>query len=186
MEQKTYKKLFRLFTIADYEKEEIFLREQHKQGWRIVKYTLPGIYTFESCTPEDVVYQLDFTDIDVAQNPAYLQMFADYGWKYLFDVNGFSYFCKPAASQKPEDLTIFSDSQSKLDMIKKIALRRVFPLCVIFLCCILPQLPVQTQFDRLPNRILFWFFIVMFILYMALFIHFGITFFKWKKKYQKG
>ena len=62
MGQKTTKRLFRFWTIADFEAEEEFLREQHKQGWKFVKYTLPGFYTFEASTPEDVIYQLDFTD----------------------------------------------------------------------------------------------------------------------------
>lgn len=50
----------RIFTIADWEKEEQYLRKRHRKGWRFVKVGLLGVYHFEKCTPEDVVYQLDY------------------------------------------------------------------------------------------------------------------------------
>ena len=50
----------RFFTIADYEEEEIWLREMHQKGWKLVKTVIPCFYFFESCTPEDVVYRLDY------------------------------------------------------------------------------------------------------------------------------
>lgn len=52
--------LFRFMTVTDYEEEEQFLREQHKEGWKLCKYLLPGFYFFDQCEPEDVVYRLDF------------------------------------------------------------------------------------------------------------------------------
>jgi hypothetical protein len=54
------KTLVRFFTIADYEEEEIWLREQHKNGWKLVKTDVPCFYIFESYAPEDVVYRLNF------------------------------------------------------------------------------------------------------------------------------
>ena len=54
------KTLIHIFTIADYEEEEMWLREQHRSGWKIVKMTPPCFYTFESCEPEDVIYRLDY------------------------------------------------------------------------------------------------------------------------------
>lgn len=185
MAQKQYKRLFRFWTIADFETEETFLREQHKQGWKFIKYTLPGFYTFEACTPEDVIYQLDFTDTGCNANTAYLQMFADYGWEYLQTVNGFNYFRKPAVAHAPEDLTIFSDPQSKIDMIQKITCRRLLPILVIFLCCIVPQLSIQAQFDDLSNKILLGIFFILFITYIVLIVHIVSTLAKLRKKYQK-
>ncbi|MBO5208830.1 MAG: DUF2812 domain-containing protein [Lachnospiraceae bacterium] len=185
MGQKTTKRLFRFWTIADFEAEEEFLREQHKQGWKFVKYTLPGFYTFEASTPEDVIYQLDFTDTKCKATPAYLQMFADYGWEYLLTVNGFNYFRKPAVAHAPEDLTIFSDPQSKIDMIQKITCRRLLPILVILLCCIIPQLSIQSQYDDLASRILYGVFIILFIVYIVLIMHISVTLAKLRKKYQK-
>lgn len=51
---------FRFWTITDYDKEEEFLREQHREGWRFKKYLIPGFYLFDRCRPEDVVYRVDF------------------------------------------------------------------------------------------------------------------------------
>ena len=41
-------------------KEGEYLSLRHRQGWKFVKVVFPGIYCFEKCTPEDVVYQLDY------------------------------------------------------------------------------------------------------------------------------
>lgn len=185
MATKQSKILFRLWTIADFEKEEDFLRKQHQQGWKFVKYTLPGFYLFESCVPEDVIYQLDFNDLTKAEKSSYLQLFSDYGWEYLQSVNGFGYFRKPAVSHREEDLTIFSDVESKIDMIQKLIRRRLVPLVAVFMCCILPQLYRQSQEYDLAGRIFYGIFIVLFVLYLALFVHIITTFSKLKKNYGK-
>ena len=49
------KTLIRFFTIADYEEEEIWLHNQHKNGWKLVKMILPCFYIFERCTPAEVI-----------------------------------------------------------------------------------------------------------------------------------
>ena len=75
------KTLIRFFTIADFEEEEAWLREQHNMGWRLVKATLPCFYTFDRCEPEDVIYRLDFKNGE--EEGDYFQMFRDYGWEYF-------------------------------------------------------------------------------------------------------
>ena len=75
------KKEFRYFTIFNHEKEQDYLRDQQKQGWKFVKVTGIGTYHFEECTPEDVIYQLDFNQETGAQKEEYLKMFADCGWE---------------------------------------------------------------------------------------------------------
>ena len=54
------KTMIRFFTIADYEDEEIWLREQHRKGWKLQRMIVPCFYIFEACTPEDVIYRLDY------------------------------------------------------------------------------------------------------------------------------
>ena len=49
------KTLIRFFTISDYEEEEIWLRSQHQNGWKLVKMIVPCFFIFESCTPDYVV-----------------------------------------------------------------------------------------------------------------------------------
>ena len=54
------KTVIRFFTIADYEEEEAWLHEQHKNGWKLSKMIPPCFFIFEQCTPEDVAYRLDY------------------------------------------------------------------------------------------------------------------------------
>ena len=56
------KTFIRFFTIADYEEEEIWLREMHKKGWRLIDMTPPCFFRFEACQPQDVIYRLDYKD----------------------------------------------------------------------------------------------------------------------------
>lgn len=50
----------RFFTIADYEEEEVWLHNQHKNGWKLLRMIPPCFYIFEKCTPEDMAYRLDY------------------------------------------------------------------------------------------------------------------------------
>ena len=47
---------FKYFSIAEYEKEEAYLRKMHQQGWKLVKISLRYLYVrayiFEKCQPE--------------------------------------------------------------------------------------------------------------------------------------
>lgn len=64
----------RFFTIADYEDEEIWLRVQHKKGWKLVKTIIPCFYIFEKCEPEDVIYRLDFKNNHIYADALRLRM----------------------------------------------------------------------------------------------------------------
>ena len=66
---------FRYFTIVEWEKEQDFLRQEGLKGWRFTKAALLGIYHFERCEPEDVVYQLDYNPDGIAHKEQYVQMF---------------------------------------------------------------------------------------------------------------
>ena len=180
------KVLFRLWTITDYEEEEQFLREQHREGWRFRRYFLPGFYIFDRCRPEDVVYRLDFDQAVKGEKEQYLQMYRDYGWEYLFDVNGFSYFRKRADSVG-EDMEIFSDNESRFEMVTRIFKKRLIPLLIIFLCVLVPQLFLQSanwmEKGYMGAKTLTIIFIVLFIAYVCLFIHCGKGISRLKRKY---
>ncbi len=128
----------RFFTIADFEEEELWLREQHKKGLRFVRLIPPCIYIFEECSPQDVIYCLDCKND--RQNEDYLQLFRDYGWDYLGSYVGWVYFRKNADEiQQENDGKIFSDKEPKADMIKHIILSRMIPLFFILLLCLIPS-----------------------------------------------
>ena len=65
-------------------------------------------------------------------------MYQDYGWTYIQDLNEYSYFCKVAEDEE-EANEIFSDNQSRIDMMDRIIRRKMLPIVAIFLCCVIPQ-----------------------------------------------
>ncbi len=174
-----------VFTIADYEEEEIWLRRQHQQGLRFVKTIAPCFYVFEECTPEDVVYRLDFQNCRAGSD--YKQMFADYGWEYAGSCTGWLFFRKPASQIRQEnDGEIFSDGQSKVEMIRHVMKTRMFPLIVIFFCLLLPNW--VRAFSGTLGRVdtfLIGVFSSMIVLYLYLIGHCGRKLMKLREKYQK-
>ena len=132
------KKEFRYFSIFNYEKEQEYLREQHKHGWRFVKVTGIGMYHFEECQPEEVIYQLDYNQEGASHREEYLKMFADCGWEYIQEYAGYSYFKKSVEDMNDEE-EIFCDESSRLAMMERVYKGRLVPLLVVFCACLLPQ-----------------------------------------------
>lgn len=180
-EQKTK---FGWFTIPEWEKEEKWLREQHKNGWKLIKVTPPGFYKFEKCEPEDVIYQLDYNQEGMDHMSEYIQMFRDCGWEYITDMMGYAYFRK-SATEMVEDEGIFCDDESKLDMIERVYKGRMIPLIVIFCCIIIPQLFMQNHNTSEVGDSLFLVFVVLFIFYLSLFIKFAYQYWKVKNRKEK-
>ena len=181
----TMKKGFHYFVLTDYEKEEEFLRKRHNEGWHLVKVHLQGIYCFEKGEPEDMVYRLDFNPQYAQDRPGYLQMFEDYGWEYLQDLNEYSYFRKPAGESSSQDEEIFSDNESRLAMLKRIYQKRMLPILAIFLLCLMPQLGqmwVKETLDGL-EWILTILFSLLFVIYLWLIGRCAVGFARLKKKY---
>lgn len=178
------KREFHIFTLTDYEKEEVYLRDMHKKGWKLHHVTLPGFYHFTEAEPEDVVYRLDFNPDSNEDKDAYTQLFADYGWEYLQDMNDYSYFRKPC-EEGDMNREIFSDDKSRLDMLGRIFRRRMIPVLVIFMLVYCPQFfrvlagPVYDP----AYPYLVGFMSLFFLLYLYLFIHMGIGFWRLNKKY---
>ena len=138
MKNENQRKQFKYFTIFEYEKEEKYLREMHKDGWKFIKVTGFGSYHFEKCTPEDVIYQLDYNQDAKKNREEYFQMFSDCGWEHLQEYAGYSYFRKPAAEMNGDE-GIFCDEESKLQMMERVLRGRMAPLFIIFFCFLLPQ-----------------------------------------------
>ncbi len=139
------KKQFKLFTIFEYEKEQDYLRKMHKAGWKFVKVTGLGMYRFEKCPPQDVVYQLDYNKDGLAHKDEYLKMFNDCGWEYIQDYVGYSYFRK-AVSDDGIAEEIFCDDESRLQMMQRVLKGRMLPMLIIFLIVLLPQF-ITNLFD---------------------------------------
>ena len=136
------KTVFKWFDITMHEQEQEYLRAMHKSGWKLTRVKW-AFYTFTECTPEDVVYQLDYHQ-NMDDRGEYLQMFADCGWEYIQGMMGYSYFRKAAADMNGDEEGIFCDHESRMAMWDRVFKGRVSVLVVILCCCILPQLLMQS------------------------------------------
>ena len=176
---------FKWFSIFQYEAEQEYLRNMHSAGWKLIGISFPGFYHFEECTPEDVVYQLDYQN-GISHKREYVQIFADCGWEYMFDFVGYSYFRKPVSQMENQE-KIFCDDESGLDMMKRVFKGRATPLLCIFFGIILPQLFLQTSlFHRnTANQVTAALYLVLFAMYVTLFVSFGIQFFSYRKRTAK-
>ena len=159
------KKQLRFFSIFQYEQEQDYLRQMHKSGWKLTQVAGLGLYHFEQCPPEDVIYQLDYNKDGLAHKEEYLQMFADCGWQYIQDYFGYSYFRKPAEADGKAD-EIFCDEESRFQMIQRVMKGRMIPLLAIFFCVLLPQFIIYLNQGRYVTTVLFG---VMLALYLAIF-----------------
>ena len=168
---KLTKKTFRIFTVADWEAEEKYLREMHRRGWKLRKGGV--IYTFDRCEPEDVVYQLDYNPEGLKHRNDYLQLFKDCGWEYVQTFNEYSYFRKPADELADKEEGIFCDDSSKLDMVRRVWMGRMLPLMAIFLLLIVPNLMNGMLLGSKIITALYWIF---FAIYVAIFVKFGVKF----------
>ena len=160
------KKQFKWFTIFEYEKEQDYLREMHKSGWKFVKVTGLGMYHFEKCIPQDVVYQLDYNKDGLAHKDEYLKMFDDCGWEYIQDFFGYSYFRK-AVDEDGVAEEIFCDEESRFQMMQRVIKGRMLPLLIIFFLVLLPQF-LTNLFDT-HNSLIAAFIGGVLVMYCAIF-----------------
>lgn len=176
----------RFYSIPEWKKEEIYLRKQHKNGWKFNKIIFPGFYHFEKCEPEDVVYQLDYNQDGISHKEEYVKMFKDCGWEYIQDFVGYSYFRKPVSEMDGNgNEEIFCDDASRADMMKRVFCGRMIPMFNILFLIIIPQIYMQSHHNTPINHVLAVFFISMFVLYIIIFISFGLSFLKYWKKVHK-
>ena len=182
--------VYRIFTIADYEREALYFREMHAKGWKLRKVSYSILlfavkYTFEKCNPEQVSYQLDFYPMEKSERASYLQLFKDCGWEHITDFNGFSYFRKlHSGIESDAEFEIYNDAAGKLAMVKRILTRRMLPILLLFLAL----LPVFSKFVS-GGSSFSWVVFLIFIIDWVLLIVFAIQisyifwslFQKWKE-----
>ena len=142
------KVIYRIATIADYDREALYFRKMHAEGWKLKEVTYSNLvvavkYTFEKCQPEQVSYQLDFYPMKKSERASYLQLFKDCGWEHITDFNSFSYFRKAHSEiESDAEFEIYNDAAGKLAMVKRILTRRMLPILLLFLAL----LPVFSKF----------------------------------------
>lgn len=182
--------VYRIATIADYDREALYLRKMHAKGWKLRKVSYSILlfavkYTFEKCQPKQMSYQLDFYPMEKSERVSYLQLFKDCGWKHITDFNGFSYFRKlHSGIESDAEFEIYNDAAGKLAMVKRILTRRMLPILLLFLAL----LPVFSKFVS-GGSSFSWVVFLIFIIDWVLLIVFAIQisyifwslFQKWKE-----
>ena len=157
--------VYRIFTIADYDREALYLRKMHAEGWKLRKVSYSILlfavkYTFEKCQPEQVSYQLDFYPMEKSERVSYLQLFKDCGWEHITDFNGFSYFRKlHSGIESDTEFEIYNDAAGKLAMVKRILTMRMLPILLLFSAL----LPVFSKFVSGGNYFSWEMFLIVII-----------------------
>ena len=180
--------VYRIFTIADYEREALYFREMHAKGWKLRKVSYSILlfvvkYTFEKCQPEQVSYQLDFYPMEKSERVSYLQLFKDYGWEHITDFNSFSYFRKAHSEiESNAEFEIYNDAAGKLAMVNRILRLRLVP--VLFLLAIhIPFLFILL--DR-SNTFDLWKFLVVWLdIFLSLILLLMVVYISWKLWHKK-
>ena len=117
------------FYIAEFQEEAAWLAFMHSEGWKMTS-TNGFKYRFEACPQEDWVYQLDFRD-EAMDEAEYVQMYADYGWEFVTRFRHWYYFRKIRTAG--DDMSIFSDNESKIELCKRVVRHHVTLLTGIYL-----------------------------------------------------
>lgn len=154
-----------------------------KKGYLFEKVTLPGVYQFRKNEPTNMIYRIDFNPQKKENRESYLQMFKDYGWEYIQNLNEFSYFCKLDNGTEDE---IFNDNESRIAMLERISTRKMMPILAIFLCLIILQGMHIFMGGNYTDSVLIVFYlvwIVVFYIYIALITRCTVGFNKLRKKY---
>ncbi|HGR4746089.1 TPA: DUF2812 domain-containing protein [Streptococcus pneumoniae] len=180
--------VYRIFTIADYEREALYFREMHAKGWELRKVSYSILlfvvkYTFEKCQPEQVFYQLDFYPMEKSDRASYLQLFKDCGWEHITDFNSFSYFRKAHSEiESDAEFEIYNDVTNKLDMVNRILRLRLVP-SLILLAMHMPFLFILL--DRSNTFDLWKFLVVGLDIFLSLILLLMVVYISWKLWHKK-
>ena len=184
------KVVYRITTIADYDREALYLAEMHAKGWKLRKVSYSILlfavkYTFEKCQLEQVSYQLDFYPMKKSERASYLQLFKDCGWEHIIDFNGFSYFRKAHSEiESDAEFEIYNDATGKLDMVNRILRLRLLPV-LFFLSMLIPLFLKLLSERDVFSGLVFLLTIIDCVLLLALVVQISYIFWrlfqKWKE-----
>lgn len=113
------KKIIKQLTIFNFDVIEEFLEKQHKEGWKLTKIKPFGVFYFEECESEDMVYFLDKDNFSIMddKNP-YLDKFAANGWEFIQMYRNFNFFRKKKEDFDCEEIWT-TDRQEHFKEIEK-------------------------------------------------------------------
>ena len=146
MEKKEIKKVWRFYTVADYEKEEAFLNEMARAGWNLSAVGFCR-YIFRRGTPGEYIYKLDMVERSESDEvkESYFNFLTDCGIRVVGEFKDWIYLQKRAADG-PFDMK--NDTYAKLRQVNKVYsfsirtvcnMMRIFAI-IIILCGFLNKL----------------------------------------------
>ena len=182
------KVVYRIATIVDYDREALYLRKMHAEGWKLKEVSYSNLvvavkYTFEKCQPEQMSYQLDFYPMKKSERASYLQLFKDCGWEHITDFNSFSYFRKAYSEvESAAEFEIYNDAAGKLAMVNRILRLRLVP--VLLLLAI--HIPFLLKLLNRSNAFDLWKFLAVGLdIFLSLIILLIVSYIGWKLWHEK-
>jgi len=128
--------------IADFAKEEQFLNDMAKRGYRLEKYNSLGVYTFRRAELQNLSYRIDYrTFSNSAQFENYCTLFQDAGWEHVYGTkrSGSQYFLPIPDRVQTDD--IFSDKESKAGRYRRFSAQcfTSLTLMIVWLIILMPD-----------------------------------------------
>jgi len=184
---KDIKRVFKVFQLVDYEKEEKYLSEMHATGWRFVD-TNGYKYTFERCEPENVVYRIYCSNLKEDRENL-TTLFRDYGWEYLLSVQSHSYFRRPAEGLSAEEQDLFSDTETRMGIVRRMIFAKVGLLVFLLILIIVPNILRFTGIVRKGSEgkwgvTMLITYSLLLLIYICYISHAIRGYYRLKKKYQ--
>ncbi len=178
----------RIFTIADYDREALYLRKMHAEGWKLKEVSYSNLvvavkYTFEKCQPEQVSYQLDLYPMKKSERASYLQLFKDCGWEHITNFNGFSYFRKlHSGIESDAEFEIYNDAAGKLAMVNRILRLRLVPVLLLLVI----HIPFLLKLLNRSNAYGLWSFLAVGLdVFLSLILLLIVAYISWKLWHKK-
>ena len=182
------KVVYRISTIADYDKEALYLGEMHAKGWKLKEVSYSNLvvavkYTFEKCQPEQVSYQLDFYPMEKSERSSYLLLFKDCGWEHITDFNSFSYFRKAHSEiESNAEFEIYNDPAGKLAMVNRILRLRLVPALLLLAI----HIPFLLKLLNRSNAYGLWSFLAVGLdIFLSLILLLIVAYISWKLWHKK-
>lgn len=110
-------KKFKIF--VEFEKEEKYLNDMAKKGYRLKKYSAFGFYHFIEDEPRDLNYHVDYRRFNKkVEFENYKSMFEDAGWQHVYGTRySYNQYFLPKEGNKDDH--IFSTIESKAERYER-------------------------------------------------------------------
>lgn len=131
---KEYKRVWRFFNIADYDKEEQWLNDMAAAGWNFVRVQGGVRFTFKRGVPGEYIYKLDMVERNASDEvkESYYNFLTECNIRVVGDYNDWIYLQR-RASDGPFDVK--DEAYTKLRRLNKVysfSIRMVCRLLILF------------------------------------------------------